>query len=194
MIPIGKTLVSDEVISNRFVCDLKKCKGACCIEGESGAPLEKEELKLIEESYPAVKPFLTADGIKAIEEKGLYLIDDDGDFVTPLIGEGGACAFTVFENGIAACGIEKAYNEGKIPFRKPVSCHLYPVRITAYKNYDAVNYHEWEICSPACKLGKKLSVPVFRFVKDALIRKYGQAWYDELEQMVALKKAEKAAR
>jgi hypothetical protein len=194
MIPIGKTLVSDEVISNRFVCDLKKCKGACCIEGESGAPLEKEELKLIEESYPAVKPFLTADGIKAIEEKGLYLIDDDGDFVTPLIGEGGACAFTVFENGIAACGIEKAYNEGKIPFRKPVSCHLYPVRITAYKNYDALNYHEWEICSPACKLGKKLSVPVFRFVKDALIRKYGQAWYDELEQMVALKKAEKAAR
>jgi hypothetical protein len=194
MIPIGKTLVSDEVISNRFVCDLKKCKGACCIEGESGAPLEKEELKLIEESYPAVKPFLTADGIKAIEEKGLYLIDDDGDFVTPLIGEGGACAFTVFENGIAACGIEKAYNEGKIPFRKPVSCHLYPVRITAYKNYDAVNYHEWEICSPACKLGKKLSVPVFRFVKDALIRKYGQAWYDELEQRVALKEAEKAAR
>lgn len=194
MIPIGKTLVSDEVISNRFVCDLKKCKGACCIEGESGAPLEKEELKLIEESYPAVKPFLTADGIKAIEEKGLYLIDDDGDFVTPLIGEGGACAFTVFENGIAACGIEKAYNEGKISFRKPVSCHLYPVRITAYKNYDAVNYHEWEICSPACKLGKKLSVPVFRFVKDALIRKYGQAWYDELEQMVALKEAEKAAR
>jgi hypothetical protein len=194
MIPIGKTLVSDEVISNRFVCDLKKCKGACCIEGESGAPLEKEELKLIKESYPAVKPFLTADGIKAIEEKGLYLIDDDGDFVTPLIGEGGACAFTVFENGIAACGIEKAYNEGKIPFRKPVSCHLYPVRITAYKNYDALNYHEWEICSPACKLGKKLSVPVFRFVKDALIRKYGQAWYDELEQMVALKEAEKAAR
>jgi hypothetical protein len=194
MIPIGKTLVSDEVISNRFVCDLKKCKGACCIEGESGAPLEKEELKLIEESYPAVKPFLTADGIKAIEEKGLYLIDDDGDFVTPLIGEGGACAFTVFENGIAACGIEKAYNEGKISFRKPVSCHLYPVRITAYKNYDAVNYHEWEICSPACKLGKKLSVPVFRFVKDALIRKYGQAWYDELEQRVALKEAEKAAR
>jgi hypothetical protein len=194
MIPIGKTLVSDEVISNRFVCDLKKCKGACCIEGESGAPLEKEELKLIEESYPAVKPFLTADGIKAIEEKGLYLIDDDGDFVTPLIGEGGACAFTVFENGIAACGIEKAYNEGKISFRKPVSCHLYPVRITAYKNYDAVNYHEWEICSPACKLGKKLSVPVFRFVKDALIRKYGQAWYDELEQRVALKENEKAAR
>lgn len=194
MIPIGKTLVSDEVISNRFVCDLKKCKGACCIEGESGAPLEKEELKLIEESYPAVKPFLTADGIKAIEEKGLYLIDDDGDFVTPLIGEGGACAFTVFENGIAACGIEKAYNEGKISFRKPVSCHLYPVRITAYKNYDALNYHEWEICSPACKLGKKLSVPVFRFVKDALIRKYGQAWYDELEQRVALKKAEKEAR
>lgn len=184
MLSIGKTLVSEEVVSNKFVCDLKKCKGACCVEGESGAPLEKEELKELEKVYPAVKPYLTAEGTKTIDEKGLYLIDDDGDYVTPLMGDGGACAFTVFENGTASCGIEKAYNDGKIDFRKPVSCHLYPVRITRYKNYDAVNYHEWEICSPACKLGKKLSVPVYRFLKDALIRKYGDAWYSELEAAV----------
>ncbi len=194
MIPVGKTLVSDEVVSKRFVCDLKKCKGACCIEGESGAPLEKEELKILEDVYPAVKPYLTVAGIQTIEEKGLFLIDEDGDYVTPLIGEGGACAFTIFENGIAACGIEKAYNDGKIDFRKPVSCHLYPIRISQYKNYEAVNYHEWDVCSPACKLGNKLSVPVYRFVKDALIRKYGEHWYAELEQAVALINTEKITR
>jgi hypothetical protein len=191
MLPVGNTLVSEAVISAKFVCDLKRCKGACCVEGESGAPLEKEELKKLESVYPHVKPYLTAEGIAALEEKGLYLIDDDGDYVTPLIGNGGACAFTVYENGIAACGIEKAFNDGKIDFRKPVSCHLYPVRITQYKNYDAVNYHEWEICAPACKLGKQLKIPVYKFVKDALIRKYGEKWYQELEEAVASQIAEK---
>ncbi|MCC6385619.1 MAG: DUF3109 family protein [Bacteroidia bacterium] len=192
MIPVGKTLVSDDVISVKFVCDLNKCKGACCVEGESGAPLEKEELKRLEEIYPVVKAYLTEEGIKAIEEKGFYQIDNDGDFVTPLIGSQGACAYTIFENGIAGCGIEKAFNEGKIKFCKPISCHLYPVRISKYKSYEAINYHEWEVCAPACKLGKKLSVPVYRFVKDALIRKYGEKWYRELE--MAAQEKEKSVK
>jgi len=181
MIPIGNTIVSDEVIKEKFVCDLSKCKGACCVEGESGAPLEEEELEILEKIYDDVKPYLTKEGITAIEKKGYYHKDSDGDWVTPLVKAKGACAYTIFENGIAQCGIEKAYREGKIDFQKPVSCHLYPVRITKYKDYDAVNYHEWEICAPACKLGKQLKVPVYVFLKDSLVRKYGISWYEELK-------------
>lgn len=185
MIPIGNTLVSDEIIKEKFVCDLNKCKGACCVEGESGAPLEEEELEILERIYDDVKPYLTKEGIKAIEKKGCYHKDSDGDWVTPLIKAKGACAYTIFDpdasGGIAQCGIEKAYREGKTDFQKPVSCHLYPVRITKYKEYDAVNYHEWEICAPACKLGKQLKVPVYVFLKDSLVRKYGISWYEELK-------------
>lgn len=181
MIPIGNTIVSDEIIKEKFVCDLIKCKGACCVEGASGAPLEEEELEILENIYDKVKPYLTKEGIEAVEEYGLYIKDSDGDLVTPLINGYGACAYTIFEKGIAQCGIEKAYRDGKIDFQKPVSCHLYPVRITKYKEYDAVNYHEWEICSHACSLGKKLKVPVYVFLKDSLVRKYGTAWYDQLK-------------
>lgn len=187
MIPIEKTLVSDQLIEEKFVCDLQRCKGACCVQGVSGAPLEADELELLEESYPFVKPYLTPEGIRAIERKGFYVKDADDDWVTPLIGRQGACAYTVYENGIAACGIEKAFREGKTVFKKPLSCHLYPVRITRLKNYDAVNYHEWEICSPACELGKQLKVPVFEFVRDALIRKYGEAWFAQLKKHAAQK-------
>lgn len=188
MIPVGNAIVSEELVKEQFVCDLNKCKGACCVQGESGAPLEESELEQLESIYEKVKPYLTKEGIIAIEQKGLYLKDEDDDWVTPLIGKHGACAFTIYNNGIAACGIEKAYRDGKINFQKPVSCHLYPVRITSYKNYDAVNYHKWEICSPACALGKELKVPVYEFVKDALIRKYGASWFAELKQSVEDKK------
>jgi hypothetical protein len=181
MISIDNTLVSDDIIKEKFVCDLVKCKGACCVGGESGAPLEEEEKEILENIYDKVKPYLAKEGIEAIEKYGLYLKDLDDDLVTPLINGDGACAYAIFENGIAQCGIEKAYREKKIDFQKPVSCHLYPVRITKYKNYDAVNYHEWEVCSPACSLGKKLQVPVYMFLKDSLVRKYGAAWYEKLK-------------
>jgi hypothetical protein len=180
MISIGNTLVSEELLEEKFVCDLTRCKGHCCVEGDSGAPLEKEELKQLEEVYPVVKEMLTEEGRKSIEEQGLYLIDGDGDYVTPLVGGYRECAFTVFDNGIAKCGIEKAYLEGKVNFRKPVSCHLYPVRITRYRSYDAVNYERWSVCAPACKLGEHLKVPVYVFLKDSLTRKYGEKWYAEL--------------
>ena len=180
MLQIGSTLVSLDLIEKHFVCNLSRCKGACCVHGDSGAPLDDEELNMIEEVYPFVKPYLREISIKTIEEKGKWQVDRDGDKVTTLV-ENNECAFVVFEKGVATCGIEKAFNEGKINFRKPVSCHLYPVRLTKYSSYVAVNYHTWEICKPAIKSGVKLGVPLFVFLKDALIRKFGEDWYQELE-------------
>ncbi|MBS1765369.1 MAG: DUF3109 family protein [Bacteroidetes bacterium] len=180
MIKVGKILVSDDLVTENFICDLEKCKGACCVEGESGAPLDEEELPVFEKIYKKVKPYLTDDGIKAIEEQGLYVKDSDDDWVTPLMWPGGPCAYTIFEKGIAYCGIEKAWRDGKIKFQKPVSCHLYPIRIEKMRAGEALNYHRWELCSAACKLGKKKKVRVYEFLKTALIRKYGEKWYDKL--------------
>ncbi len=181
MIQLKNTLVSNDILEKKFVCDLQACRGICCVEGDSGAPLEKEELHILEEDFEKIKPFLRPEGIKAIQDQGLFVIDEDGDYVTPLV-DGKECAYTVFdENGTAACGIEKAWEAGKTGFRKPISCHLYPVRLTEYTGFTAVNYHRWDICSAACTLGEKLNVPVYRFLREPLIRKFGQEWYDELE-------------
>ncbi len=185
MIRIDRTVVSDDVIEEQFVCDLARCKGACCVEGESGAPLESGEPETLASIYPAVEPYMTVEGRAAVASQGVYTVDSDGDDVTPLIAERGACAYAVFRDGVAACAIEHAYRDGVTGFQKPVSCHLYPVRITPYKQYDAVNYHAWGICKPACRLGAKLKVPVYRFLKEALQRKYGKAWYDKLCRVVA---------
>lgn len=183
MIQIEDKLISEEVFSVDFVCNLTQCKGACCVEGDAGAPLEKEETIILEEIYSKVKPYLTESGIKAIEEQGTWVIDpEDGGFVTPLVN-GNECAFVTFDkNGIAKCGIEKAYEEDAIDWQKPISCHLYPIRVTEYKNFTALNYHEWEICNPACALGKELQVPVYKFLKTPLIRKYGENFYELLHQ------------
>jgi len=191
MIEIGNTLISTELLEEHFVCDLNKCKGECCIAGDYGAPLDKSELKEIEKYYPIVKPLLQKKGIKSIEEQGLYVKDDEGDWVTPLINGNEECAFTIFENGIAKCSFEKAYNDGQIPWKKPISCHLYPVRIKKIKNYDALNYDRWDVCAPACKLGKSLKVPVFQFLKESLTRKYGEEWYNELTIAAEMWKEEK---
>lgn len=180
MIKIGDVLVSDDIREKEFVCNLEKCKGACCVEGDLGAPLEEDELEILKEIYPKVKPYLTKEGIKAIEEQGTHILDEDGDFSTPTIG-GKECAYALYdEKGILKCGIEQAYYDGKVTWKKPISCHLYPIRITKKKNFEAVNYHKWSICSPACSFGKELGVPVYKFLKEPLIRKYGQAWYNEL--------------
>ena len=181
MIQIGDKLVSLELLKEEFVCNLGACKGACCVEGQSGAPLTDEEVLIIEEEYENVRPFLRNEGVEAIEQQGTSMIDSDGDHVTPL-REGKECAYTVFdESGTAQCGIELAWKDGKTSFRKPVSCHLYPIRTKRYPTFEAVNYERWQICKPACKLGAELKVPVFKFAKEALIRKYGEAWYEELE-------------
>jgi hypothetical protein len=185
MIAIANTLVSESIVEKKFLCDLNACKGACCVAGESGAPLEKKELLELKEAYPFVKPYMTAEGIASIEKNGVFVIDTDGDDTTPLV-DGKHCAFVYFENEIALCSIEKAWKEKKILFQKPISCHLYPIRITSKKNYDEVNYQKWNVCKPACKCGAKQDIPIYKFVKSALIRKYGKKWYSHLERAATL--------
>ena len=181
MFQLGKTLISEEIIKNDFLCNLSACKGACCIDGEAGAPVEPEEREIMERIYPKVKPYLRPEGIAAIEAQGVYITRENGEIETPLINEAD-CAYVTFDDrGIALCGIEEAYNQGDIDWKKPVSCHLYPVRVQEYSSFSAVNYHRWEICDDACSLGAELQVPIYKFVKEALIRKFGEDWYKELE-------------
>ena len=185
MFQLGKALVSEDILKKEFVCNLEACKGACCVEGEAGAPVEEDETKILEELYSKVKPYLRPEGIQAIESQGTFVKGEDGDWETPLVN-GKECAYAQFdEKGTARCGIEDAYNEGVIHFRKPISCHLYPVRIREYAEFTAVNYHHWPICDDACILGKNLGVPTYVFVKNALIRKFGEEWYAELEQIAS---------
>lgn len=182
MLVIDNTLISDEVIEKHFVCDLNACKGACCVKGDYGAPLEDDELEQLDKVYEKVKPYMTPAGIEAVEKQGKYLLYEKKEWVTPLI-KGKECAYTFFdENGVAKCAIEKAYYEGKVKWKKPISCHLYPIRITKQRNgLEALNYDRWSICKAACKLGDSLKVPVYKFLKESLTRKYGKEWYKQLE-------------
>lgn len=183
MIQIGKTLISDSIIDNEFACNLSACKGECCIAGDAGAPLEDSELQILEDVYPKVKPYLRQEGINAIEAQGKHIMSDFGEPETPLV-DGKECAYVTFsENGTALCGIETAFRAGEIDFKKPVSCELYPIRVQKLSELQAVNYDRWDICSDACTLGKSLEMPVYRFTKNALIRKFGQDWYSELENV-----------
>jgi len=183
MFQLGKTIVSEDIIEKDFICNLSACKGACCVDGDAGAPLDKEEAEILKKIYPKVKPFLRKEGRNAIEEQGTSIITKGGEIETPLIN-GGDCAYVIFdEKKIALCGIEEAYNQGEIKWKKPVSCHLYPVRVKDYSEFSAVNYHHWQICDDACELGRELQVPVYKFVKEALIRKFGENWYEELEKV-----------
>jgi hypothetical protein len=191
MLIVGETLVSEELLEEHFVCDLNKCLGQCCVEGESGAPLLHEELPILEEIYDKVKPYMRKEGIEAITREGLYSVDGDGDFVTTLVAPGKECVFVTFDDkGIAKCALEQAYNDGVTHWKKPISCHLYPVRLSQLTEYIAVNYHRWQVCAPACSLGKSLKVPVYQFLKEPLIRKFGEAWYSELETIAEHYKSE----
>lgn len=181
MIQIEDKLISEDLFTEQFVCNLSKCKGACCVEGDVGAPLEKHETETLEKILSKVKPYLRPEGVKALEEQGAWTLDpNDGDFVTPMI-EGKECAYVIFdEKGVTKCGIEKAYEDGAVDWQKPISCHLYPIRANQYSTFVALNYHEWEICNDACILGKELQVPVYKFLKTPLIRKYGEEFYSTL--------------
>ncbi len=180
MIIIDNTYISDDIVEKHFVCDLLKCKGACCVEGDLGAPLEDDELKKLEEVYPIVKDYLPEANIKAIEAQGLYIKDFENEFSTTTVG-GRECVFAIYdERKILKCGIEQAYRDKKIEWAKPISCHLYPIRITKYEQFDAINYHQWEVCAPACAHGDALKVPIYKFLKEPLIRKYGEKWYEKL--------------
>lgn len=177
MLENNGVLIHEDIMHEEFVCNLSKCRGECCVQGNAGAPLEPDELRQLRDSYAAIKPYLTPKGIETIEKEGLHVKDFEGDDTTPCVDGDKECAYTVFEKGQAKCGIEKAWLEGKTTFRKPISCHLYPIRITKYPEFELLNYDRWSICSPACQLGAELKVPVYRFLKEALIRKYGEEWY-----------------
>jgi len=180
MIQIDQTLISDDIKEQFFVCDLDKCKGACCVEGDLGAPLDKDELADMEEVIDVVKPYLSAQAIAALEANGAYLLDEEGDFSTTTI-DNKECAFAFYdEKKILKCSIEQAWRDGKTSIQKPISCHLYPIRVAKLHDFLALNYDRWHICSPACELGEKLSVPVYKFLKDPLIRRFGQDWYQRL--------------
>ena len=182
MIQIDDKLISEDLFSEEFVCNLAKCKGICCVDGDAGAPLDEDETKILDEIYPKIKSYLRPEGIQAIEEQGTYTLDFEGDLVTPLVNNA-ECAYVIFdEKGYTKCAIEKAYEDGVIDWQKPISCHLYPIRITEYSNFSAINYHEWDICSDACTLGKELGVKVYQFLKKPLIRKYGEDFYQTLSE------------
>lgn len=194
MFQIGKTLVSEDLLEQEFVCNLSVCKGACCVDGDAGAPLEQKETEILVDIYSAVKPFLRPQGIAAIEAQGAFVKGFDGAWETPLVA-GSECAYVIYDQkGITKCGLEVAYNAGATSWKKPVSCHMYPVRIKAYESFTAVNYERWDICGSACTLGTSLQVPVYVFVKEALIRKFGTKWYAALEGVAATLKSKQNSK
>ena len=182
MIQIGETIVSQVAFEHAFRCDLSKCKGACCVEGDAGAPLLPSEVPILESIQDAIRPFLRPEGLAALEAQGVAVKDHDGEWVTPLV-DGRECAYVTFDQGVAKCGIEQAAAAGAVDWPKPISCHLYPIRVTKYQDFDALNVHHWKVCEPACSLGQELKLPVFRFLQGALVRAYGPAWMEEAEEV-----------
>jgi len=184
MIAIDNVLVSNEMVKAQFVCDLTKCKGACCVDGDAGAPLNKEELDNINEVFDKVLPYLTKEGKAEIERQGRYVYDKEFGWVTPAINSK-ICVYGITDaQGIVKCGIEQAYLDGKIKWKKPISCHLFPAIVKESKRSDNVyvNYEPREDnCKAACSLGKKLKVPVYVFLKEALVRRFGKKFYEALD-------------
>ncbi|MEE3019641.1 MAG: DUF3109 family protein [Bacteroidota bacterium] len=185
MFQLGDTLVSEDLLKEHFACDLSQCKGACCVEGEAGAPLSAEEVQQLTKDYDAIAPFLNEAGRKAIAAQGTSIVAKDKSLETPLV-DGAACAYATFdERGWVHCGIEQAHQAGAVDWKKPISCHLYPVRVKDYSVFTAVNYHRWQICSAGCANGKQMQMPLYRFVAEALQKKFGADWFAELERVAS---------
>lgn len=189
MVQIGDTIVSFDIFKEKFCCNMDACKGACCIEGDAGAPLEEEEVKELEKVLPVIWEDLSDEARAVIERQGVSYVDEEGDLVTSIVN-GKDCVFTCYDaKGHCLCAIEKAYRAGKTGFYKPVSCHLYPIRVSNYASFKALNYHRWNVCKAAVLLGRQQGIPVYRFLKEPLVRQFGGAWYQELE--IAAKELEK---
>ena len=189
MIQIQHTVISEDIFEEKFICDLCKCKGQCCVDGESGAPITKEEYAEINEILPEIWDDLSPKAQELINEQGIAYTDYDGELVTSII-KGEECVFTFFdENGVCKCAIDNAYREGRISVQKPISCHLYPIRLKEYVEFTALNYNRWSICEPAVDLGRKNGVPLYRFLKEPLIRKFGEDWYNEVCEAADLLKS-----
>jgi hypothetical protein len=182
IIEIDNFLVSSEILTEKYICDIEKCRGACCIIGDSGAPLNEDECGKLKLEYDNISRYIRREGIQTIEEQGHFVIDIDNDLVTPLIS-GEECAYTIFDNDdICLCGIEKAHNDGNCTFKKPISCWLYPIRVSKLSNgMTALNLHRWHLCTDAYEKGRREGVPVFRFLKEPLIFAFGEKFYNSLE-------------
>jgi len=186
MLQINDTLISLDLIDQQFCCNLAHCRGICCVEGDAGAPVEMDEIAQMEEALPFIWEDLSADAKELIEKQGVVYPDIDGELVTSII-HGKDCVFTCYDDkGICFCAIEKAWRAGKIPFMKPISCHLYPIRVKKFEDFTAVNYQEWHICSGARLYGQQLGIPVYQFLKEPLIRKFGEEWFKELSEAAIL--------
>lgn len=183
MVEIEDKIISDELFEKKFVCDLQKCKGGCCVEGDSGAPLKSKEIKEIATNLSIIKSEMSTKGLNAIKNNDFHYVDSDGDKVTKLV-DGKECVFVVFDkNNIAKCSIESAYRKNKINVNKPISCHLYPVRVKKYDSFTAVNVDSWHVCKSACECGTELNVPVFKFLKDAIVRSWGLDFFHHLDSV-----------
>ncbi|MCM1150454.1 MAG: DUF3109 family protein [Alistipes sp.] len=181
MIEIDDKIVSADLLRECFACDIAQCKGICCVEGNAGAPLEIEEVETLEAEYSAYKPYMTEAGIAAVEQQGFMVIDEEGDCTTPLVDDA-ECAYAYCENGVTLCAIEKAWAEGRTPFRKPISCHLYPIRLVRFSNGTVgLNYHRWSVCAAARACGRKLGLPVYKALKEPIVRRFGEEFYKALE-------------
>lgn len=181
LIEVQDKVVSSSLFEKKFVCDLAACKGACCVEGDAGAPITLDEICAVEDNLDEIKAFMRPEGIEAVEKSGVFYMDWDNDAVTTLVN-GKECAFVNFDaNGTAKCAMEQANLAGKSTFKKPISCHLYPIRVQRYPNFQALNYSEWDICSPACACGDELNVKVFKFLKEPIVRAFGSDFYEEME-------------
>ncbi|MDA3820612.1 MAG: DUF3109 family protein [Candidatus Delongbacteria bacterium] len=181
MIPIKNTLVSRNLVDVFFACDMAECKGACCVQGDSGPPITQEEKNTLINLFPKLKPYMKPESVKRAVKHGLSFVDQENEMVAMIHENSGECIFAIQKDGITKCVIEGLYLKGKIDFRKPVSCHLYPVRVKTYPDFTAVNIDSWDICKPALQCGEKLRMPLYKFVKDALIRRFGKEWYAQLE-------------
>jgi len=191
MVEIGDTIVSFDLFEQQFCCDLDICKGQCCVEGDAGAPLEMDEIAKLEEVLPAIWNDLSEAARKVIDAQGVAYSDAEGDLVTSIVNRR-ECVFSYIDSaeGVCKCAIEKAYHEGKTSFYKPISCHLYPIRLKKFKDFTAVTYHRWSVCSCAETKGHKLQLPVYKFLKTPLIRRFGETWYKELEEAAKAYEAE----
>ena len=179
MIVVGNKILSEDIFNEFFACDISACKGACCVEGDGGAPLSEEECAILDEIFDEIKPYLRKEGLDVISKTGLFTVGQDGDLETPLRDDG-VCAYaTTSSDGTLHCGIEQAYRAGKVSWKKPISCHLYPIRVKELVDYTALNYHQWDICGGARMCGSANKISVLEFCREALIRRFGEAWYEE---------------
>lgn len=181
LIEIDGRIVVTDLLTERFCCDLGRCRGMCCVEGNAGAPLEEDELEVLKREYPNFRDDMTPEGRCEAERQGLYVIDEEGDYTTPLIGEAD-CIYAYREGDVTLCAIEKAWREGRTSFRKPISCHLYPIRVTRFGDgSEGLNYHRWDVCAPARELGRRTGVRVYETLREAIVRRFGESFYEELD-------------